>query len=131
MAVYSLVINERPQFNSMNNIKSNRGFTLVEIMTVIAIIGVLAAVAMASFVGQRRVAERNICQANLKQIQIVVNTWSLDTGAGLSAAVTKEALVPNYIKVWPKEGTTDYPVPANINTRPTCPNISVHPDHTI
>ena len=106
-----------------------RGFTLVEIMTVIGIIGVLAVIAIANFMTARRVAQKNVCTANLKQIQVVVNTWALDTDAGPGATFTKEDLVPNYIKAWPKEGTADYPLPDSISSTPVCPNAVA--DHTI
>ncbi len=111
--------------------RNGRAFTLIEIMTVVAIVGLLAAIAIANFVAAQRVAKRNVCIANLKQIQVVINTWALDTGANSDATFTISDLVPDYIKVWPKEGTTDYPLPAAISAVPVCPNSAVNTDHTI
>lgn len=111
--------------------RDRRAFTLVEIITVVAIIGLLATIAIANFMAAQRVARRNACIANLKQIQIIVNTWALDTGSKSDAAFTMSDLVPDYIKTWPKEGTMDYPLPATIDATPICPNSAANPDHTI
>jgi prepilin-type N-terminal cleavage/methylation domain-containing protein len=108
-----------------------RAFTLIEIITVVAVIGILAAVAITSFMSAQRTARKNACITNLKQIQAVINTWALDTGSGSDATFTMADLVPGYIKVWPKEGTADYPLPGAIGAIPACPNAAVNTDHTI
>ena len=49
--------------------KKKAGFTLVEIMIVVAIIGLLAAIAIPSFVKARETSRRNACINNLRQIE--------------------------------------------------------------
>ena len=51
------------------NRRRERGFTLVEIMIVVLIIGILLAIAVPSFMNARERSRANACRANLRQIQ--------------------------------------------------------------
>ena len=68
--------------------KKNGGFTLVEIMIVVAIIGLLAAIAIPNFVKARTTAQTNACIANLKQIKGAIEQWALEEKKAAGAAVT-------------------------------------------
>ena len=59
-------------------IKNSRGFTLVEIMIVVAIIGLLAAIAVPNFVQARNAAQKNTCINNLRLLDAAKDQWAIE-----------------------------------------------------
>ena len=58
-----------------------KGFTLIEIMIVVAIIAILAAVAIPNFVKYRNESQRSSCISNMKQLQTAGEQWTMVNGA--------------------------------------------------
>ncbi len=73
------------------------GFTLGEIMIVVAIIGLLAAIALPSWVRARTTSQGKACISNLRQISGATQQWALDNRKGPSDPVSPEEILP-YLK---------------------------------
>ena len=91
---------EKETMKSSSN-RKNQGFTLVEIMIVVLIIGILLAIAVPNFVKARQNSRVQTVVGNLKQIEAAKEQWAMDTGAASTATPTQANLSPDYVKRWP------------------------------
>jgi len=98
--------------------KRNEGFTLVEIMIVVAIIGMLAVIVIPSIAQARAKALISTCINNLRQIDGGKDMYAMDNDNTVPASV--DGLVPTYIKRTPDCGGGGEYTVGELDERPTC-----------
>jgi prepilin-type N-terminal cleavage/methylation domain-containing protein len=77
--------------------KNRGGFTLVEIMIVVAIIALLAAIAVPNFLRARKRSEASRVLEDLRMIDSAIDQYSIENNLASGSTVTWSAIV-NYIK---------------------------------
>jgi len=103
---------------------------LVEIMIVVAIIGLLAAIAIPNFVRARTQSQKNACINNLRQIDGAIQQWALENKQASGATVVAADVLP-YLKssvTCPSGGTTfalSYTI-STVKVKPVCQKDAVN-----
>ncbi|MDD4279235.1 type II secretion system protein [Candidatus Sumerlaeota bacterium] len=100
-----------------------QGFTLVEIMIVVAIIGIILSISVPSFIRARETSRATACQANLKQYDAAKQQWAMENRKNISDPAPENSdLIGStlYIKVTPQcpnSGTYNL---GDMNSDPAC-----------
>jgi len=82
------------------------GFTLIEILLVVTIIGLLVLIAAPFFMKNRDFADKNVCISNLRLLAAAKAVWAQESNKGNDAVPVETDLF----------GATNY-----VRTKPTCP----------
>jgi prepilin-type N-terminal cleavage/methylation domain-containing protein len=111
------------------NTKRKSGFTLIEIMIVVAIIGLLAAIAIPNFVHARTTAQQNACINNLRQLDGAKQEFALENKMAATATPTSTQIQPymgrgaGSLPVCPLDSSSGFSTSYNMNNlqlAPTC-----------
>jgi len=82
-------------------IRYNEGFSIIEIMTVLAIIAIAISIAIPNFFKMSEISKRTVCINNLRKITAAVEEWALEKNimSGTSISPTQqEDIYGNYFR---------------------------------
>ncbi|MFH1847410.1 MAG: prepilin-type N-terminal cleavage/methylation domain-containing protein [Candidatus Omnitrophota bacterium] len=107
-----------------------RGFTLVEIMIVTAIIGIVAAVVVFNTTKAAEIAQSKTCIANLRQLYGAKMMWAADNGKISGDVCIMSDIVSDYLKSTPSCPSGGNYTIGNVGTTPAC-SLESGDDHKV
>ena len=96
------------------------GFTLIEIMIVVLIIGILLAIAIPNFMRAREASRAKSCCANLRQIETAKEQWAMDNKKAAADVPALATDLVSYIKSTPACPSNGTYTASAMNANPIC-----------
>ncbi len=93
-------------FRTKSSDKKSKGFTLVELIVVIAVLGIVAAIAAPRFIGYRSLAIERVCHTNRNTVERLYDTFLLENEHQESRF--NQFTIENFDEICPAGGVISY-----------------------
>ncbi|MDW7668649.1 MAG: prepilin-type N-terminal cleavage/methylation domain-containing protein [Bacillota bacterium] len=90
------------------NKKLNKGFTLIELVVVIAIISILSAIAIPRFMNYTAYAKEAVCKTNRGQAERMYEAFLIEKSLNHNDLIFDLFMVENYSDICPQDGIIYY-----------------------
>lgn len=85
----------------LKKMRNKKGFTLVELMVVVVIIGILVAIAIPVYNNTQTAAKAKACSANIRIMEGAVQMFRANSADGSTYPAALTDLAPDYVKALP------------------------------